>query len=390
MRARLIVPSRLLAGMLLFSVPTDAMAVPLGTTAPLQSPFQNAFDLVAQGKLDPAEKAFLAFKAKDPKASDPYLGLSYIAIQRHDLPTALKHLNEGIAAAPTISRLYLTRGRVEVLQGKPEMAAADFEKAVALDGTNIEPLLALGDLYLGNKNEPQKALGYYSRVTAMDTNSAAGYFGAGMSLASAAQYQPAIAAFKKAETIAPGNPASAIEVARIYAKQNRLADADGLLNLVIKRFPKSYDAFLLKGAVCKSLGRPGDAIAAFVAALAIQPNSLQALVELGNSARIAGKPDLADGAYKRALSLAPQSPLILNGYAWMLANVPIRLDQALSMARKAVEIAPQESAFHDTLGYVLMKRGDANGAKTEFLKAIALDPKSDAKAHLAGLQEAKK
>jgi tetratricopeptide (TPR) repeat protein len=370
----------------LLTATTASQAIPIGASAPPPGPLREAFLQVSQGHLDAAEKAFLAFKAKDPKAPDPYLGLAYIAIQKHDLATARRTLDDGIGAATNNSRLYLTRGRVLVLQGQIDPAASDLEKAAGLDRTNTEALLALGDLYLGPQRQPQKALGYYQRVTAISANSAAGYFGTGIALAMSHQNQAAIAAFKRSEIIAPGNPQPSIEVARIYAGEHKFLDALGLLELVTKKFPKSFDALMLKGAVHAALGQQDRAIGALNAALLLQPNSLEALTALGAAARTIGKLDVAENAYKRALVIAPQSPMVLNSYAWMLASVPSRLDQALTMATKAVNIAPQEAAFHDTKGFVLMQRHDVKAAIVEFQKAVAIDPNSEARTHLAAAQ----
>jgi Flp pilus assembly protein TadD len=83
------------------------------------------------GRADEAEKAFQAISLQNDHYSAAYNGLGLVAIQR----------------------------------GDAEAARRDFEKAVQLDSSEVEPLLNLGLLYEKTGNNPM-ALRYYQQFLA--------------------------------------------------------------------------------------------------------------------------------------------------------------------------------------------------------------------------------
>ena len=72
----------------------------------------------------------------------------------------------------------------------------------------------------------------------------------------------------------------------------------------------------------------------------------------------------ADRRYSEALEANPDNDLALNNYAYALAERGERLDEALGMARRAVDANPQSPSYLDTLGWVYfkMKRFDEAAA----------------------------
>jgi predicted Zn-dependent protease len=68
----------------------------------------------------------------------------------------------------------------------------------------------------------------------------------------------------------------------------------------------------------------------------------------------------------------------LNNLAYLLltrnGDDGARLANALSLAGKAVTLAPDVASFHDTLARVRFKSGDRNGALQSFQHALDLEP----------------
>jgi tetratricopeptide (TPR) repeat protein len=82
----------------------------------------------------------------------------------------------------------------------------------------------------------------------------------------------------------------------------------------------------------------------------------------------------AEADFKRALSLAPDQPFVLNylGYSW--ADMGQNLAQARDMIEKAVQRRPNDGAIIDSLGWVMLRQGQVKEAVTTLERAVELEP----------------
>lgn len=92
--------------------------------------------------------------------------------------------------------------------------------------------------------------------------------------------------------------------------------------------------------------------------------------ELGDTAK-------ADRLLSRYYEAHPENPTAANNLAWMLAETAQQgpdLERALDLAKFAVKRRPSSASFTDTLGWVHLKRGDAESAIFAFSRAARLQP----------------
>lgn len=84
--------------------------------------------------------------------------------------------------------------------------------------------------------------------------------------------------------------------------------------------------------------------------------------------------DKAEKDLQAALEFQPDHPYVLNylGYAW--ADQGKNLDQALDMIQRAVDLRPSDGYITDSLGWVLYRMKDYNGAVKWLEKAVELLP----------------
>ena len=85
----------------------------------------------------------------------------------------------------------------------------------------------------------------------------------------------------------------------------------------------------------------------------------------------------ADFAFRRVMSSAERfadNAEVLNGIAWQLAINDVRLDTALRLAQRAVELSPASGHIWDTLGEAHARRGEYREAVKAQEKAVELSP----------------
>jgi tetratricopeptide (TPR) repeat protein len=82
----------------------------------------------------------------------------------------------------------------------------------------------------------------------------------------------------------------------------------------------------------------------------------------------------AEKNYRRALEIAPETPIAANNLAWLIADGGQgNLDEALRFAQSSVNRNTNVAGYYDTLGWVYFKKGLYSPAVEQLKKAVALD-----------------
>lgn len=106
----------------------------------------------------------------------------------------------------------------------------------------------------------------------------------------------------------------------------------------------------------------------------------------------------ADRVYELALRYDPQNHNAMNNYAYSLSVRETNLERAKELALRAIELAPENAAYLDTVGWVYFKLGDNDRARrfirasidTGEASAEVLEHLGDVYEALGNLDEAKK
>jgi Flp pilus assembly protein TadD len=132
-----------------------------------------------------------------------------------------------------------------------------------------------------------------------------------------------------------------------------------LRELAAARLPDPQ-AHHLRGHDWMRLGNFPAALADFETYLAQKPDVPLILADSALALALTGCPERAQARYERALQLAPDSARIASELAWFYLTCPMRsrnLPRALELARKAVELKPDDTGCKRTLGLALVKAG---------------------------------
>jgi Tfp pilus assembly protein PilF len=155
-------------------------------------------------------------------------------------------------------------------------------------------------------------------------------------------------------------------------------DADSLIKYsekFIRLFPSQAEAQYFNAIGHYNKKEYAVAIKAISRAIDFEPDNnrpmVSSLYSLQAEIYYADKQDeLSDKAYDKALFYDADNASVLNNYAYHLSERGIRLDDALRMSGRSLELRPGEATFLDTYGWILYKRGEYEKARDQVQKAI--------------------
>jgi len=121
-----------------------------------------------------------------------------------------------------------------------------------------------------------------------------------------------------------------------------------------------------------SAGKPDEALSVLRDALASRPRDAALNYSLGSILDRAGRPEEAVAQMRALLVLDPDHAEAMNFIAYQWAERGVRLDEAERLVRRALELSPRAGHMHDTLGWVLYRKGDPAGAMAALERSLAL------------------
>lgn len=166
------------------------------------------------------------------------------------------------------------------------------------------------------------------------------------------------------------------DVASLLRFFGRVEFVEGKAYLTVPELARTYRARALFAA-----GKVEEALAEARTGLGVLPANIELALGLVPDLDKAGRKKEADeiygkvkGAYAEAIKDYGSSAELRNGLAWTMANCNRDLDEALTHATKAVEVAPKMAGYIDTLAEVHFRKKDRPKALELMKQCVALDP----------------
>jgi tetratricopeptide (TPR) repeat protein len=166
------------------------------------------------------------------------------------------------------------------------------------------------------------------------------------------------------------------------------ASAEPLLRKVLDHDPSNYVAWFDLGFLENKVGKVDESIAAYRKSVEAKPDVFESNLNLGLQLAKTNQPD-AEKFLRDATQLKPTSHAAEGqAKAWLsLARVleKAKPDEAIAAYRRASALRPEDPDPDLAAGLLLEKDNKFSDAETEYKKALALDPNSDALTGLANI-----
>jgi tetratricopeptide (TPR) repeat protein len=351
-----------------------------------------AENLMNDGQTDAALEQYKVIADANPEDAQTYLRMAEIYRKGGKFDLALENLKkaegmvqDSIEVPYNEAAVYQAQGRfdeaAQTLQDllkkteKPDNSYAQGERnnrAVFLE--------RLGTVYRDQGKYPEAVETFRKMISLGDDSAVRGYQQVIDTHREAKQWNQATAIAKEAVQKLPNDRGLQMVYAAQLADTGQADKALAEVRSMLKGKPEDRDVYITLAQMNTRLKRWDDAQHALDKAeeLSTKPDDKEYVYFLrGSSFERQKKYDLAEEMFRKVLANDPQNSMTLNYLGYMLADRGVKLEEALTLIKKAVELEPSNGAYLDSLGWAYYRLGKYDQAEEQLIKAsqrIGNDP----------------
>ncbi|MBM3329170.1 MAG: tetratricopeptide repeat protein [Calditrichaeota bacterium] len=195
--------------------------------------------------------------------------------------------------------------------------------------------------------------------------------------------------FRKAVELHPTDSRYWTNLLMTFEELREYDPALGLADSALAEFPEEPQFYDFKARALERTKRYEEALDFAEKSIAIDSTRIAPYLTIGFVNHQLEQWDKSIAAYEKAVAIEADNPIVLNNFAYLLSEANRRLEDALSMVEKALELRPETPSFRDTRGWVLYRLGRFDEALTDVRKALEdEDSNAELYSHLAQVLEA--
>ncbi len=368
------------SGLALFS-PVASADLMLGSPSAQDGATRADVDAMGRGRaalrmrnFEQAEKAFSEAYRQNPSSVEAMLGMAAVSHVQGKAKLARDWMSSAVAMAPGQPAVLQAQARLLVEQGLPAAAEESYRAAIGSRPDDLQLKLDLASLYAESLKKPGQAVSLLREVVRQRPDLVDAQLQLGVALSMDGRTDEAGRVLDDALRREPGNSRVLHARALVLLKQEKPDRALELLDKALALRKDFVAAMLARGDALQALGRSEQALDAYRRAIPMAPSSALPHALVAQTQQRLKRYAEAEKAYREALRVEPDNIRVTNNLAVLLATQKSALDDALSLARRAVDKEPGRATYFDTLGLVLQARGDVAGARQAFERALSLEP----------------
>jgi putative PEP-CTERM system TPR-repeat lipoprotein len=310
--------------------------------------------------------------AVDPNELNPRLLLVSYHLQTKEPKKAVTAAQDALAAMPNRPEVYDAAGRAYQAAGELNQALAVYSKLSSLQPTSPLPYIRMAQLRLASKDKEAAAadlrkalelqrdhLGAQRGIIALDLD--------------AGRQKEALAMAQQVQKQRPKDAVGYVFEGDIYATGKHWNEAVAAYRRGLKETGATYLATRLHDALSLS-GNPAGAEQFAAGWLKEHAKDNAFRLHLAQTAGLRKDYAAAIQHYRKLLEQQPDNAELLNNLAWASAHV--KDPKALEYAEQAYKLAPGQPAIMDTLGTLLVEKGDTTRGLELLRKAATLAPQA--------------
>lgn len=359
---------------------------------------------LAEKKPERARQRYEAALAKDKENVGLMTGLSKLALTQNNSAEAVRWLERATADHPEALTPALQLATLYLRTGAREKALKLAQATLASHPADPDALALLAQMQTANGNY-EAGLENYTKLAALQPASAAVQLRIAYAKVALKDTDGALDSVKKALRLKEDWFEAQVLAATLLVDGKNYAEALAIAQTVQRQRPELPAGLTLEGDIWMAQHKPQDALRAYQRAfkmnqlppLAIKIH--QALLLAGKTREAGlhaaqwlqqhpgdpgfrfyqGSADLAAGRYKPAISSFeaivrqdPKNVVALNNLAW--AYQQDKDQRALATAERAYQLAAANPSILDTLGWILLEKGETGRALPLLQQARALTP----------------
>ena len=317
------------------------------------------------GKLQDAEKLYLAILSSQPKHPDANHNLGVLAVGVGKLQEALPLFKLALETNPKQGQFWLSYidALIKLDQLDDARKILQQGKTFGLKGDQVDQLEVQLNGKIGSIPTPIVHIGNPSKQQVDGL----------IALYTQGKLQEAVVQGTTLASQFPNDPTIPNILGAIYSGLSRYEEAITSYKKAIELKPEYAEAHSNLGVALNKLRQHEEAVRSYDKAIELKPNYIQAYNNLGNVLNELGKNEEAIKSFNKAIELNPN-------YAEAHSNLGIALsdlakyEEAITSYNRAIELKPDDAEAHHNIGNVLNILGDYEEAITIYNKAIELKP----------------
>lgn len=296
-------------------------------------------------------------------------------LTRGDTSKALKAADDIITQTPNDLQAHLVRSGSLLSLGEKDQARKELDLIVKQFPQSVEARYQVGYLDYLDKDY-KSAQDVFAKLNKDYPKDHRGLVGVTETLVAQGHIQDAIVEMKQALAAEPDRRDLKLYVANLDVQGQKYDDAIQQYQDLLKGDAKDAGLLYRLGETYRRKGDLEKAIAYFRQSSQAAPNNAQPLLSLALILDGTGRSDQAQPVYEQILKIQPDHPVALNNLAFIKAEKGADLEEALGMARRALQKDPNSPDIQDTLGWIYIRKNLSEDAVRVFSDLVVKEPKN--------------